>query len=183
MFSEFVTLVNVTSGIHPSPFQSLSQINEAGEQKDRGGASHQLEGANALSALPQPRVGCCPREQGHLELCVLCAVLSCFSCEQFYATLWTVDRQAPLGKNTGVGCYALLQGIFPTQGSNRCVLRRLHWRGGFFTPSATWVLPVVTSTVTFQRRSLPVYLFQVLWFLHLPTRAHFLLSSLSIRIR
>ena len=22
------------------------------------------------------------------------------------------------GKNTGVGCYALLQGIFPTQGSN-----------------------------------------------------------------
>ena len=23
-----------------------------------------------------------------------------------------------LGKNTGVGCYALLQGIFPTQGSN-----------------------------------------------------------------
>ena len=24
-----------------------------------------------------------------------------------------------LGKNTGVGCYALLQGIFPTQGSNQ----------------------------------------------------------------
>jgi len=23
-----------------------------------------------------------------------------------------------LGKNTGVGCHALLQGIFPTQGSN-----------------------------------------------------------------
>ena len=26
------------------------------------------------------------------------------------------------GKNTGVSCYALLQGIFPTQGSNRCLL-------------------------------------------------------------
>ena len=25
---------------------------------------------------------------------------------------------ASLGKNTGVGCHALLQGIFPTQGSN-----------------------------------------------------------------
>ena len=28
------------------------------------------------------------------------------------------------GKNTGVGCQALLQGIFPTQGLNSCVL---HW--------------------------------------------------------
>ena len=27
-----------------------------------------------------------------------------------------------LGKNTGVGCHALLQGIFPTQGSNMGVL-------------------------------------------------------------
>ena len=29
----------------------------------------------------------------------------------------TVHRDSP-GKNTGVGCHALLQGIFPTQGSN-----------------------------------------------------------------
>ena len=28
------------------------------------------------------------------------------------------------GKNTGVGCHALLQGIFPTQGSNPGIL---HW--------------------------------------------------------
>ena len=26
------------------------------------------------------------------------------------------------GKNTGVGCHFLLQGIFPTQGSNSCIL-------------------------------------------------------------
>ena len=37
---------------------------------------------------------------------------------------WTVARQSSSvygdspGKNTGVGCHALLQGIFPTQGSN-----------------------------------------------------------------
>ena len=31
------------------------------------------------------------------------------------------------GKNTGVGCRALLQGIFPTQGSNPCLLHLLHW--------------------------------------------------------
>ena len=29
------------------------------------------------------------------------------------------------GKNTGVGCHFLLQGIFPTQGSNLCLQ---HWR-------------------------------------------------------
>ena len=41
--------------------------------------------------------------------------------------LWTVARQAPLSmgfslQNTGVGCHALLQGIFLTQGSNLCLL-------------------------------------------------------------
>ena len=46
------------------------------------------------------------------------AVQSCLTpCD-----LWTVDCQAPpcmgfSSKNTGVGCYFLLQGIFPTQGS------------------------------------------------------------------
>ena len=32
------------------------------------------------------------------------------------------------GKNTGVGCHFLLQGIFPTQGSNLCLLRILNWQ-------------------------------------------------------
>ena len=32
------------------------------------------------------------------------------------------------GKNTGAGCHALLQGIFPTQGSNPCHLHVLHWQ-------------------------------------------------------
>ena len=40
-----------------------------------------------------------------------------------FTTLWTVARQAPLsmdspGKHTGIGSHSLLQGIFPTQGSN-----------------------------------------------------------------
>ena len=34
------------------------------------------------------------------------------------------------GKNTGVGCHALLQGIFPTQGLNTCLLHLLHWQAG-----------------------------------------------------
>ena len=48
------------------------------------------------------------------------------------AAPWTVALQAPLsmpwdfpGKNTGVGCHFLFPGIFPTQGSNLCVL---HWQ-------------------------------------------------------
>ena len=32
------------------------------------------------------------------------------------------------GKNTGVGCHFLLQGIFPTQGSNSGLLYLLHWQ-------------------------------------------------------
>jgi len=34
------------------------------------------------------------------------------------------------GKNTGVGCHALLQGIFLTQGLNLCLLGLLHWQVG-----------------------------------------------------
>ena len=40
-------------------------------------------------------------------------------------------RASP-GKNTGVGCHSLLQGIFLTWGSNPRLLRLLHW-GRFFT--------------------------------------------------
>ena len=32
------------------------------------------------------------------------------------------------GKNTGVGCHFLFQGIFPTQGSNPGLLYLLHWQ-------------------------------------------------------
>ena len=41
------------------------------------------------------------------------------------------------GKNTGVGCHALLQGIFLTQGSKlRLISPALA--GGFYTTNATW---------------------------------------------
>ena len=36
--------------------------------------------------------------------------------------------QDPPGKNTRVGCHALLQGIFMTQGSNLHLLGLLHWQ-------------------------------------------------------
>ena len=79
-------------------------------------------------------------QRSHTQM-TMC-VLSCFSRVQFFATLWTVARQAPLswdspGKSTGVRCLALLQGIFLTQGLNLCLLRLLHWQAGY--------LPLVPS--------------------------------------
>ena len=38
-----------------------------------------------------------------------------------------VHRDSP-GKNAGVDCHALLQGIFPTQGSNLHPLGLLYWK-------------------------------------------------------
>ena len=41
-------------------------------------------------------------------------------------------------KNIGVGCHALLQGIFPTQGLNLNLLCLVRWQEGFFTTDTTW---------------------------------------------
>ena len=67
---------------------------------------------------------------------------------QLFATPWTVDCQVrgnSLGRNTGVGCYFLLQGIFLTQGSNpglfhcRLILCCLNHEGS----------PLLSSSVQF----------------------------------
>ena len=42
------------------------------------------------------------------------------------------------GKNTGVGCHALLQGIILTQASNWCLLLSPELAGKFSTISKTW---------------------------------------------
>ena len=39
------------------------------------------------------------------------------------------------GKNSGVGCHFLLQGIFPTRGSNLHLLRLLLWQADSSPPS------------------------------------------------
>ena len=58
-------------------------------------------------------------------------------------TPWTVAHQAVSPwdfpcKNTEVGCHFLLRGIFPTQGSNSCLLYLPVLAGGFFTTSTIW---------------------------------------------
>ena len=57
-------------------------------------------------------------------------------CAQPRPTLWPHRLQRPRlrcpwdspGKNTGVGCHFLLQGIFPTQESNLCLFYSWHWQ-------------------------------------------------------
>ena len=62
-------------------------------------------------------------------------MLSHFSLVRLFVPPWTVALQAPLSmgfsiKNTGVGCHALLQWIFPTQGLKSHLLCLLHWQLG-----------------------------------------------------
>ena len=59
-------------------------------------------------------------------------------CVWFFVTSWTIAHRllcpwnSP-GKNTGVGCPFILQGIFLTQESNPCLLPSPPLAGGFFT--------------------------------------------------
>ena len=74
-------------------------------------------------------------------VCVCVCICTCMHAKslQLYLTLCNpMDRSPPgssvhgdsPGRNTGVGCLALLQGIFPTQGSNLSLLCLLPWQAG-----------------------------------------------------
>ena len=74
-------------------------------------------------------------------LCFLCYALS-LSHVRLFATPWTAVQQASVlgdspGRNIGVGCHALLQGIFLTQGSNAGLL---HCRWILYRPSHQGIL-------------------------------------------
>ena len=83
-------------------------------------------------------------------MCVL--MLSCFHCIWVFATLWTIACHAPLsmwfyrqeywsvlGLHGGQvwrppPIHGLLQGTFPTQGSNLSLLFLLHWQTDSLSP-------------------------------------------------
>ena len=65
-----------------------------------------------------------------LLFCSFACILSHFSRVYHFVAPWTAARQNPRaspGKNAGVGCHALLQGVFPSQGLNP---RLLHLQAG-----------------------------------------------------
>ena len=57
------------------------------------------------------------------------------------------------GKNTGVGCHAILQGIFPTQGSNPHLFCLLHWQVGFFPLAPPRRLTELLNYLQWEKRS------------------------------
>ena len=78
-----------------------------------------------------------------LDIWVCVCRLCCFSGVCLFVTLWTVARLAPLSmgfsrQECWSGCHALLQGTFPTQGSNPHLLMSPELAGRFFTTSTTW---------------------------------------------
>ena len=73
------------------------------------------------------------------------------------------------GKNTGVGCHALLQGIFLTQGSNLCLLYLLHCRWILYPLSHQGVERIPKGREEF---------FYVYIFLVLPQKMNFISQTL-----
>ena len=78
-----------------------------------------------------PLRGCCVCSTGW-NLHGVCACRVAQSCltlrpHGLYSARLLCPWDSP-GKDTGVGCHALLQGIFPTKGSNPCLLCLLHWQ-------------------------------------------------------
>ena len=74
-------------------------------------------------------------ENLHIITSMRVCVLSRFSHARLFVTLWTgvcrlLCQQDSPGKNTELGCHALLQGIFLTQELNPRLFHLLHWQAG-----------------------------------------------------
>ena len=133
---------------------------------------------NAIWKFPLPSPSASPFSFTHSSKTLLClifywylllllvqaSVLSRFSHVRLFATLWTVACQVPLsirfsGKNTGLGCHSLLQGIFLTQGSNLHLLHLLHWQPGSLSTEPPGkpllLLGRIQSNTTFDTISYP----------------------------
>ena len=81
-------------------------------------------------------------------------MLTHFSHVCLFATLRTIACQLPLSTGfsreehwSGLTIF-LLQGIFPTQGSNRCLLHLLHWQVGSLPLVPPWQPSEITELST-----------------------------------
>ena len=98
------------------------------------------------------------------EVCVCLVAQSCPTlCNPIgYSPPGSLVHGNSPGKNTGVSCHALLQGIFPTQGSNpglphcRRILYQLSYQGSYTSRSYFLLFPMPSSLP--HRSSLPFLL-------------------------
>ena len=82
--------------------------------------------AQVLEILPPCSAVCAKSLQSCLTLC-----------SPMHCGLWPTRLLCPWdspGKNIGVGCHFLFQGIFLTQESNPHLLLLLHWQSGYLMP-------------------------------------------------
>ena len=76
---------------------------------------------------------CLPEAKTRYQSCPCVCVCAQYLSAVWLFVLWTVVHQAPLsmgfpGKNTGMGCHFLLQGIFLSQGLNLHLSSLLNWQ-------------------------------------------------------
>ena len=108
-------------------------------------------GLEKVSFIPIPK-------KGNAKECSNYHTIALQSC----LTLWTVTCQLLCpwdfpGKNTGVSCHLLLQGIFPDQGSNPYFL---HWQANSLPVSHQGSLPRSTCTKIL---SVVIFLSRCIW--------------------
>ena len=134
-----------------------------------------------------------------LSTCILaCSVISVMSNSVLPHELKPARLLCPWnspGKNTGVGCHSLLQGIFLTQGSNPDLLGLLHWQAGSlplsppgnpifpnrkfsFFSQPFWTYSMKTSPIVLAFRGLSLPLFLV-WSLILYSLHYNILNSFA----
>ena len=83
-----------------------------------------------LRTLSPNMVKFCYTRGWDLNVWIFVVVQLCLTLLQPHV-LWSTRLLCPWnfpGKNTGVVCHFIFQGIFPTQGSNPCLLCLLHWQ-------------------------------------------------------
>ena len=155
LIKEDRALLGAAQGFHVEPLNPPAHAPEvplfcdlhcsSGGVTCRGSASGHLGCSHVLAVVNSAAM--------NTRVYVHCAsVLSHFSHLQLFATrgLWPPPRlpcpwDSP-GKNAGVGCHALLQGIFPTQRSSPFMsLTSPEWACGFFTTSTAWEACMYTT--------------------------------------
>ena len=95
-----------------------------------------MAGILFLSEFPQGRPAQAGGLQSLITVTILCLLRQCVLAQLSPTLCNPMDCSLPgssvhgnsPGKITGVGCHFLLQGIFPSQGMNLCLLHLLHWQ-------------------------------------------------------